>query len=201
MENYSSGDIVLFCYRGWSKPIDIISHIIEWFSPLPYSHCGIFLKSPTYIDPKLSGNYIWESAIESTPDAETDKIVWGVKLTPIEDYIDKYDGSISVRRLLKENKHTVVDTEAILKIYKNVFEKPYDLDPMDWIRELFNMNDPEPQKTNRFWCSAFVGYFLTKLGVLPKDIDWSILKPADFAENTLDYQNGYSFGDIEIIQP
>ena len=201
METYRTGDIVLFCYRGWSKPIDIFSHIIEWFSPLPYSHCGIFLKSPIYIDPKLTGNYIWESAIESTPDAETGEIVWGVKLTPVEDYIDIYDGSISVRRLLKDNKTAELDIDTILKIQHNVFRKPYDLDPMDWIRELFKMNDPEPQKTNRFWCSAFVGYFLVKINSLPKDIDWSILKPADFAENILKYQNDYSLGDIEIIQP
>ena len=200
MDSYNTGDIVLFCYRGWKGPWDIFSHIIEWCSPLPYSHCAIFLKAPIYIDPKLTGNYMWESAMETTPDAETDQVVWGVKLTPVKDYIDKYDGSISVRRLLKSNKEANIDIDTIKKFQKNVFEKPYDLDPMDWIRELFNIKDPEPQKTNRFWCSAFVGYFLTDIHALPEDTDWSILKPADFAENTLKYQNGYSLGKIEIVK-
>jgi len=33
MDKYNTGDILLFSYRGWKSPLDIISHIIEWFSP------------------------------------------------------------------------------------------------------------------------------------------------------------------------
>lgn len=40
---------------------------------------------------------------------------------------------------------------------------------------------PAPQKTDRFWCSAFVGYVYTACGILDGDTDWSILRPSDFS--------------------
>ena len=200
MEEYNTGDIILCCYRGWKNPIDIFSHIIEWLSPLPYSHCGIFLKAPTYIDSKLTGNYVWESAIEPIPDVEDNIKKCGITITPIEYYLEKYDGSISVKRLLQNNKQVKIEEKEILDIQKKVYDKPYDLDPMDWIRELLNMKDPDPQKTNRFWCSAFVGYFLTKINALPEDTDWSIFKPADFAENDIQFQDNYTLGSIKVIK-
>ena len=52
--------------------------------------------------------------------------------------------------------------------------------PKDWIEALFNYDDT-PQKTDRFWCSALVGYIYTKLGILKSDTDWSVLSPCDFS--------------------
>ena len=40
--------------------------------------------------------------------------------------------------------------------------------------------DAKPQKTDRFWCSALVGYIYTKCGLLDEKTDWSILRPSDF---------------------
>ena len=39
----------------------------------------------------------------------------------------------------------------------------------------------EPQKTDRFWCSALVGYIYTRVGILDGDNDWSIMIPSDFS--------------------
>ena len=61
-----------------------------------------------------------------------------------------------------------------------VYEKPYDIAPKDWIQAFFR-RDSVPQKTDRFWCSALIGYIYTKIGILDPNTDWSILRPSDFS--------------------
>jgi len=50
----------------------------------------------------------------------------------------------------------------------------------DWLLATLRM-DARPQKTDRFWCSAFVAYVLTQLGWLPEATDWSIVRPCDLS--------------------
>jgi len=201
MDSYNTGDIVIFCYRGWKGPWDIFSHIIEWCSPLPYSHCGIYLKDPNFSYVDLKGEYIWESVINDKPDAEDNKKKYGIKITPLQEYIDNYNGSISIRKILYDNKPFIIPEDKLSLVQKTVHNKPYDIDPADWMRELLKCKDPEPQKTDRFWCSAFVGFFLTKIGFLNSQTDWSILKPCAFAEtDDLKKNKGYSLSDIVVLK-
>ena len=70
--------------------------------------------------------------------------------------------------------------------------------PQDWIQALFR-KDNNPQKTNRFWCSALVAYIYTKCGVLNENTDWSIVRPSDFSlmgEN-LKFNKNYKLSDEE----
>ena len=195
-----TGDILLFSYRGFKSPLDIVSYLIEWFSPLPYSHCGIYLKDPDFLHVSLKGEYVWESIINGEVDSEDDMKKWGVKITPYQEYLKKYNGTISVRSIMYNDKPYIISREKLSDVQKIVYGKPYDIDPMDWMREFLRSKDPEPQKTDRFWCSAFVGCFLTKIGVLDSKTDWSIMKPCDFAMNNLPFNEGYSFGNIQIIK-
>ena len=64
----------------------------------------------------------------------------------------------------------------------------------DWINAFFK-RDSEPQKTSRFWCAALVGYIYTKVGILDKDTDWSILTPNDFS---LSGEN-LKFADVDLL--
>ena len=66
------------------------------------------------------------------------------------------------------------------KIHDVVYNKPYDIVPTDWV-EAWIREDPNPQKTNRFWCSALVGYIYTQCGLLDPKTDWSIMRPSDFS--------------------
>ena len=53
-----------------------------------------------------------------------------------------------------------------------------------YLNDLINAihrKDTNPQKTDRFWCSALVGYIYTNCGLLNKETDWSILVPNDFS--------------------
>ena len=76
-----------------------------------------------------------------------------------------------------------------------VYNKPYDIVPLDWIEALFRL-DTEPQKTNRFWCSALVGYIYTKCEILKSDTDWSVLRASDFSvsQEHLHFNDGYLLG-------
>ena len=66
------------------------------------------------------------------------------------------------------------------EIHDIVYDKPYDIVPKDWIEALFRKDD-KPQKTDRFWCSALVGFIYTKVGILDKSTDWSVMRPSDFS--------------------
>ena len=37
--------------------------------------------------------------------------------------------------------------------------------PFDWLGGIIGY-DPEPQKNDRFWCSALVGYIYSNLGII-----------------------------------
>ena len=85
------------------------------------------------------------------------------------------------------------------QIHNVAYDKPYDIIPTDWIGAMFK-KDTHPQKTNRFWCSALIGYIYTKLEILECDTDWSILAPNDFSlggEN-LNFVKPYSLSPEEI---
>ena len=46
--------------------------------------------------------------------------------------------------------------ENLKAVHDVVYNKPYDINPIDWV-EAFLQVDFNPQKTDRFWCSALVG--------------------------------------------
>ena len=72
------------------------------------------------------------------------------------------------------------------------------MNPIDWIMAFFR-EDITPQKTNRFWCSALIGYIYTKLGILNSDTDWSNLRPCDFSEDSQLKFNITLSNNIEIL--
>ena len=82
-------------------------------------------------------------------------------------------------------------------IHNVVYDKVYDIKISDWI-EAIERKDKKPQKTDRFWCSALVGYIYTKCGVLTPSTDWSLLRPSDFTtkyNNNLNFLNNACLGD------
>ena len=69
------------------------------------------------------------------------------------------------------------------KIHSEVFLKPYDMCLSDWLLATLRL-DISPQKTDRFWCSAFVGYIFTQLGWFDENTDWSIIRPCDLSSSS-----------------
>lgn len=194
MNELKTGDIILFDYEGHS----LFSSLIKKFTKSKFTHVGMILKDPKFIHPSLKGYYVWESGKEDEPDPQDNKKKIGVQITPFAELYEKYKntgGKIYIRKI--ENNNNITD-EKLKKIHDIVYDKPYDIVPLDWI-EGYLQKDPDPQKTNRFWCSALIGYIYTKLGILNSDTDWSILRPCDFSEDSQLKFNITLSNNIEIL--
>jgi hypothetical protein len=176
IKKLKTGDIILF-----SGTKTLFDRAIEYVTKTPYSHIGIILKNPTFIDPSLNnGIYFWESGIESFPDPSTNKKPLGVRLSLFKDVYEscKKEQNMYFRRILYENP---IKEKKLLEIYDVVKNKPYDLNIIDWVCAAFKIKIP--RTTDRFWCSAFVGYIFWYLKFLNDDIDWTIMRPSDFSSN------------------
>ena len=177
LKSLKTGDIILFTppYTGFTKYLD---YLITYGTHSDYTHVGMILKDPTFIHPELKGTYVWESSWNGTPDPQDCKIKLGVQITPLYELLNEFkESKVIIRKI--QCKDDCFSDENLKRIHNIVYSKPYDLKPTDWIFALFR-KDMEPQKTDRFWCSALVGYIYTKCGILDKTTDWSILRPSDF---------------------
>ena len=194
--NLKTGDLILFNgHDGWLK---YFSSMIKYATHSNYSHIGMILKDPIFISPFLKGLYVWESGWEGMPDPQDNNLKLGVQITPLKEIIDNYKSSKIFIRKLNCKKLMFFDYNLKL-IHDIVYNKPYDVVPKDWIEALFNY-DNEPQKTDRFWCSALVGYIYTKCGILDNSTDWTILRPSDFSlsDENLNFINGNKLENFEI---
>lgn len=179
VDNLKTGDILLFS-GGWSwNPINWLDKFVEFWTRSPYSHCGMILKDPTWIDPSMTGIYLWESNYEGCPDPQDGKVKIGVEITPIDVVLKIRNQSIFVRQIFgTENKLTIPVLE---KIHKIVYEKPYDFNPIDWLAAYLR-KDFIKANYSRYFCSALLGCIYTEAGLLDKDTNWTLLRPSDFDE-------------------
>ena len=199
--NLETGDLLLFTNKS-SGLMGFFTSMIRWATHSNYTHTAIVLKDPDFIDPPLKGTYIWESGWEGTPDPQDGKVKLGVQITAIETVVKEYSkiGHIYLRKLKTEkSKAQIFNTDTLKKIHKIVYDKPYDIVPLDWI-EAFFQKDLNPQKITRFWCSAFVSYVYTKCGLLDPNTDWTIVPPYAFAlsSENLKFTEGNSLANCEI---
>jgi len=187
MNNYKyslmdTGDIILFSTNKW------YSELIEIGDECVYSHCGIVLKDPTYIDPSLNGLYLLESGMEPFRDVVDHQYHFGVQIVPLIDVVNEYvikkEGSMFHRSL--EYKRDKDFEEKLVEIYKVVKDKPYNCDPFDWLEALFGFHFFDRKITSRFWCSALVGYVYVKLGLIQDSIDWSLITPREWSSSCVE---------------
>ena len=174
-----TGDLLLFDNKGGGI-MGIFSSLIKKITKSDISHIAMVLKDPDFVDPPLKGIYVWESNYEGKPDPQDGTIKFGVQITPIEeifDYYRKNKSKVFVRRIICYP--SIFSKNNLEDIHKVVYDKVYDITISDWI-EAIERKDKKPQKTDRFWCSALVGYIYTKCGLLSPNTDWSILRPSDF---------------------
>jgi hypothetical protein len=181
-----TGDIILF--RG----NHLISRVLECFGRSKYSHVGMILKNPKHIHLDLEdGLYLLESSSNDTPDVEDHQFKIGVQIHRLEDILREYPtGSVFVRYL--DTKRDDAFYSTLTEIHKEIHDKPYDLNPLDWVRAEWNLIHPleidsKFQKTGSFWCSALLCYIYGRLDCLEAEMDWSLIAPKEFSseEGTL----------------
>lgn len=177
LDSCQTGDLLLYTSTHW------YSRAIEWASNSKYSHISFILRDPTYIDPSLKGLYILESSKEQIPDAVTGKMVYGVQVVPLQPILNQYKntycGYLYYRKLSCQKDAEFYN--KILTSFNKVEGKPYDLNPIDWIKADIGSQEGKTQKTNTFWCSALIGYLYSKLGFLDENIPWTLLAPRRFS--------------------
>ena len=198
MNNLKTGDLILFD----NGRCNIFSMLIKYFTQSEITHIGMILKDPDFIDPPLQGYYVWESNYEGEPDPQDNKIKFGVQITPIDEICDKYrekNSKIYTRSINCPSE--LLNKDHLKEVHSVVYDKKYDFYLNDLINAI-HRKDTDPQKTDRFWCSALVGYIYTNCGLLNKETDWSMLRPSDFTSEyseDLNFNNEISLGPmIEI---
>ena len=175
--NAKTGDIFLYSGTHW------YSKLIEYFSGSQFSHVTMILRDPTYINSKLKGLYIIESGYEGIPDAVDGKVHFGVQIVPIEQ-VRKSSIKNNTRlyyRKLEDVERDHKFKEELIKAYQIVRDKPYDLNPIDWIKAKFDIDFGDVQETDTFWCSALISYLYIELGLLDKRLPWSLIAPRRFS--------------------
>ena len=171
----ATGDLVLFTQRRRSAWW-LLDKAIELFTRSPYVHVGMIVVDPPFGVPR--GTYLWECGYERSVNPETGTRNLGVRLTTIDDAIGASGSDVFVRKCTLR-----IADEKLLKVHRDVFLKPYDVCITDWLLAALRV-DTEPQKTDRFWCSAFVAYVLTQLGWLAETMDWSVVRPCDLSSSS-----------------
>jgi len=175
-----TGDLLLF--HGTT----ILSNILEYFGRSKYSHVGMIIKNPKFLNDKLEdGLYVLDSSYGYTPDEEDHQIKFGVQLHKLEDILKLYDKRNIYVRKVKNVIRDDIFYQKLKDIHKSIHNKPYDLHIMDWITAEENLSNPisiNPlwKTTNRFWCSALISYVYLRLGWV-SDVNWSLIAPCEFS--------------------
>ena len=199
---FNTGDLVLF-----SSKHSIISSIIQFWTKSHYTHIGMVIINPILEEPngyqkELQGIYLIESGAEPILDADDKVYKFGVQIVPLEEVVEKYDGSIYWRKL-NISATTLTYNEIrihLSKIYKYIKNKKYDLDLIDLLTidlnihteqqvstcVFFNWFRHDTQKQDKFVCSALVAFLYTKLNFIPSITQWTEVGPKYFSNENPD---------------
>lgn len=201
-DDYSTGDIILF------DGDYIVSRIIDRVIHSQWSHVGIVIKDPTFLfnSEKKEGVFLYESDGKELEDIDSGSKLFGVQMVDLEKKINSYSGTVAHRKLTWNKSPEYIET-VLHTVYNTTYHKEYDwniidlIDPLIYkkfwiIDKIFHVDH---RQTNRFFCSSFVAYIYTQLGLLPKTTEWSLIYPQFFA-TVDDLQDGGKLGNIDIIK-
>ncbi len=182
-KNFKTGDILLFHGENYW-----FSYVVEWFTWSKFSHIGIILKDPTYIDYQLKGYYLLESGTESFPDAVYHKIEFGVQIVDLEKLFNNYQGEIYYRslQLPSDNEKQIYDIKiptVLSKIWKKICHLKYDDEIWDLFRVEFGINWGDMKRKNKFFCSALTAFIYSQFQFFDKPVEWDLMTPQAFDDN------------------
>tara|TARA_Y100000389_G_scaffold86856_1_gene83509 strand:- start:724 stop:1338 length:615 start_codon:yes stop_codon:yes gene_type:complete len=175
---FDTGDIILFEDKSHNSWLDYLSYLIQYFTDSKYSHVGMVVKDPLIKGKTIKGLYLLESTgLDHMIDIDDHKTKFGVQIVDLHKRLQSDDDIFYYRKLNKDRDETFIDLYN--KSYMIVKDKPYDINPLDWCKADFDLKKGNVQKTNTFFCSALVSFMLVSLNILPRDTDWTIMRPKD----------------------
>ena len=173
-----TGDILLFSPKQSKGMYWFIDKIIQYFSDSKYTHAAMIWKDPILLDKeRLSGFYILESTGKEAKDVEDGKLKFGAQLRSLNEVFRNSGCDVYWRKLICNRDQQFFNNMDYA--HSIVHNKPYDLNPIDWIDALVDKEYGNNQKTYKYYCSALCSFVLVCLGALPKDTPWSIVRPKD----------------------
>lgn len=176
LNKMKTGDSILFHGTGFW-----FSYIVEWATWSEFSHVGMVLRDPFYIDPKLKGVYMLESGEESFPDAVDHKLCWGVQIVNLEKVFELYRGKIYHRPLKCKNPEIHSDFDQILTdLWSRIKDLPYDDSPWDLIRAEFGLHYGDANRTDTFFCSALQSFIYDQMKLFHQPVQWDMILPKDY---------------------
>ena len=205
-----TGDLILFDSRS-SYPLKLLDWAVKFFTNSNYNHIAMVLKDPYFLadlhpgasKEMFEGLFVWESSWEGEPDPQDGKVKLGVQVTDLEQVLKSNGGTAYIRKLICPKilyDNTFTD-DNLKNIHKLVYDKPYDVNPIDWISALFRVNFT-PKKENTFWCSALIGVIYNKLKIIKDNIDWTIMRPSDFSledkNKHIEFNEGFNLSEYQI---
>ena len=204
INNCETGDIVLFHHKNECKNLyewiySMFTNAIMFFTKSKYTHVGMIVRDPQF-HPEKKGVFLLESGTENFKDSEDNEYKFGVQLSDMNTILDKLDNyDIYWRQLYcKRDENFFANLNSAHSIVHN---RPYDTNCIDWIKAAFNIHVGNEQRNKTFWCSALIAFIYSKLGLLDKNIPWTIVSPSMFGTEknlSLDFQNCKLSDEIKI---
>jgi len=195
-----TGDLLLFNTRThW------YDFLIEKFTNSKFSHVGMIYRDMPCLDCSNVGICLLESGYESFPDVVKKKQIYGVQLADLDKVLDTYKSTSSNITVYYRSLGRDLNKEEIDKLrlsVDNVYAKPYDLLPQDWLKSAFDIKEGNEQRTQTFWCSALVAYLYDIIGFVKRDTPWTIIQPTQFSfyeGKQLQFQEGVDLGPEKMI--
>jgi hypothetical protein len=146
-----------------------------------YVHIGVIIKDPTFTPTPLKGLFLLESTgLEDYHDVEDQQLKFGVQLSPLQKVLDENKGRVYWRKMVNVERSENFYSR-LAQAHSVVHNRPYDIDPVDWIRAAFDTHKTKMRRLDTFFCSALAAYIFTSLELLPKDTDWTCARPVDFS--------------------
>ena len=133
LSKLKTGDLILCVDRETTGLFGIFTSLIKWGTHSNFTHTGIILKDPDFIQPPLKGLYVWESSKEKKPDPQDGLYKLGVQITPLDELLDAYKNTGHVFYRSVNCDSNCFSNENLKMVHDVVYCKPYDIVLKDWI--------------------------------------------------------------------
>ena len=190
-----TGDILLFNESPRNIFMSGFTSLIKHFTYSNYSHIALVIVDPPFAS-HLKGVFIWESSYHGTKDPSDNRVKFGVQLTPLSIYTQRYPGQLKIykRSPINDDIRNLFTQRVLHMIHNNTYLKKYDVSIfksmfvylikhpnylLDWHSAYLKYNIEHKMET--FTCSAFVSYVLTQVGILDANTSWTKISAADLS--------------------
>ena len=206
--NFNTGDLLLFshkdnCTSCCNCLFTFFTDSIKCCTNSKYSHSAIVIeqKHAIIINPILNKEkyYVIQSSYESFPDAEDNEYKLGVEIVGLNELFSTYEGKIFCRHIDCDRDDLFIS--KLIQAHSIVHNRPYDINPYDWIRAAFHINIGPTQRLDTFWCSALVSFIYTKLGFFKEDTNWTLISPVMLSDKSHNpkFQNCNISNEVRVL--